>query len=103
VARSAEGKLFSWGGGGCGQLGHPDTNLMPKDEDGCAYLPVPQQIELLKDFVVKEVYFCFDNENIGRCWESAYNSNYRKCWTCLFMGCSRIRPIRTSRYSYFSN
>ncbi len=55
VARSCEGRLYSWGGGGCGQLGHPDTHLMPKDEDGCAYLPVPLMIELLKDYSVREV------------------------------------------------
>lgn len=55
VARSIDGKLYSWGGGGCGQLGHPDTHLMPKDEDGCAYLPKPVMIESLKDLIVKEV------------------------------------------------
>jgi len=55
VARSSEGRLFSWGGGGCGQLGHPDTHLMPKDEDGCAYLPKPVLIECLKELFVNEV------------------------------------------------
>jgi len=55
VARSNEGKLYSWGGGGCGQLGHSDTKTMPKDEDGCVYLPIPLQIELLKEFYVDEV------------------------------------------------
>lgn len=37
VALTNEGRLYSWGGGGCGQLGHPDTASMPKDEDGCPY------------------------------------------------------------------
>ena len=37
VALTNEGRLYSWGGGGCGQLGHPDTSSMPKDEDGCPY------------------------------------------------------------------
>lgn len=55
VARSSEGRLYSWGGGGCGQLGHFDTSSMPKDEDGCVYLPLPMQIELLNEYNIKEV------------------------------------------------
>lgn len=47
AALTAEGLVLSWGGGGCGQLGHPDTPLMPKDEDGCPYQPVPRVIESL--------------------------------------------------------
>jgi alpha-tubulin suppressor-like RCC1 family protein len=39
------GLVFSWGGGGCGQLGHRDTVAMPKDEDGCPYQPVPRLVE----------------------------------------------------------
>jgi len=45
VALTAEGLVFSWGGGGCGQLGHPDTAQMPKDEDGCPYQPTPRLVE----------------------------------------------------------
>eukprot|EP00392_Amoebophrya_sp_AT5.2_P002292 g2297.t1 len=39
-AISDRGDLFTWGGGGCGQLGHSynDSGLC-KDEDGCAYQP----------------------------------------------------------------
>ena len=48
VALTNEGRLFSWGGGGCGQLGHPDTQCMPKDEDGCPYQPKPKMIQALK-------------------------------------------------------
>lgn len=28
---------------------------MPKDEDGCAYLPHPKVIEGLKDYKIKEI------------------------------------------------
>lgn len=55
VALTNEGRLFSWGGGGCGQLGHPDTQCMPKDEDGCPYQPKPKMIQALKANDVKEV------------------------------------------------
>jgi len=55
VALSSDGKLFSWGGGGCGQLGHPDTQLMPKDEDGCPYQPKPKLISALKNMQVKQI------------------------------------------------
>ena len=95
VARSAEGKLYSWGGGGCGQLGHPDTHLMPKDEDGCAYLPVPLQIELLKDFCVKEVVL-ESLLKIGGCREGTYSCHIGRCRICLFLGSSCIGTIRTS-------
>lgn len=52
VALSSDGSLYSWGGGGCGQLGHLETRRMPKDEDGCPYQPVPRIVESLKDEVV---------------------------------------------------
>ena len=45
VALTGDGLVFSWGGGGCGQLGHPDTAQMPKDEDGCPYQPTPRLVE----------------------------------------------------------
>ena len=55
VALTNEGRLYSWGGGGCGQLGHPDTSSMPKDEDGCPYQPKPKLIVALRQMEVKEV------------------------------------------------
>jgi alpha-tubulin suppressor-like RCC1 family protein len=55
VALTAEGRLYSWGGGGCGQLGHPDTSAMPKDEDGCPYQPKPKLIVVLKQQEVRQV------------------------------------------------
>mmetsp|Transcript_25606 Transcript_25606/g.29415 ORF Transcript_25606/g.29415 Transcript_25606/m.29415 type:complete len:95 (+) Transcript_25606:454-738(+) len=55
VALSSDGKLYSWGGGGCGQLGHPDTQSMPKDEDGCPYQPRPKLISALKTMEVKQI------------------------------------------------
>jgi alpha-tubulin suppressor-like RCC1 family protein len=45
VALSSDGMIYSWGGGGCGQLGHPDTMFMPRDEDDCPYQPVPRLVE----------------------------------------------------------
>ena len=52
VALVVSGQLYSWGGGGCGQLGHADTICMPKDEDGCPYLPKPRLIDSLKELSV---------------------------------------------------
>lgn len=52
VALSREGLLYSWGGGGCGQLGHSETSKMPKDEDGCPYQPAPRIVDHLRPHVV---------------------------------------------------
>lgn len=51
VALSIDGRLYSWGGGGCGQLGHPDTMFMPRDEDECPYQPTPRLVEGLPERV----------------------------------------------------
>jgi len=51
AALSNEGSVFTWGGGGCGQLGHPDTSLLPKDDDGCPFQPEPRAVEGLNAFV----------------------------------------------------
>lgn len=55
VALSREGLLYSWGGGGCGQLGHSETSKMPKDEDGCPYQPTPRVVEHLRPHVVSTI------------------------------------------------
>lgn len=55
VALSREGVLYSWGGGGCGQLGHSETSKMPKDEDGCPYQLTPRVVEHLRPHVVATV------------------------------------------------
>jgi len=55
VALSREGLLYSWGGGGCGQLGHSETSRMPKDEDGCPYQPAPRIVERLRPHVATTV------------------------------------------------
>mmetsp|Transcript_10926 Transcript_10926/g.38382 ORF Transcript_10926/g.38382 Transcript_10926/m.38382 type:complete len:1143 (-) Transcript_10926:44-3472(-) len=55
VALSREGVLFSWGGGGCGQLGHSETSKMPKDEDGCPYQLTPRVVEHLRPHVVSTI------------------------------------------------
>jgi alpha-tubulin suppressor-like RCC1 family protein len=47
AALTSDGLVLTWGGGGCGQLGHPDTTLMPKDEDGCPFQPEPRVVESL--------------------------------------------------------
>ena len=49
VAVARDGRLFAWGGGGCGQLGHSETEQMPKDEDGCPYQPTPREVSHVRD------------------------------------------------------
>ena len=48
VAVLANGNLYSWGAGACGQLGHPDTSSFPADEDGYPYQPIPRCVTALK-------------------------------------------------------
>lgn len=55
VALCQEGCLYSWGGGGCGQLGHSETSKMPKDEDGCPYQPTPRIVESLRPYHVSNI------------------------------------------------
>jgi E3 ubiquitin-protein ligase HERC3 len=55
VALSREGLLYSWGGGGCGQLGHSETSKMPKDEDGCPYQLTPRVVEALRPHAVLSI------------------------------------------------
>ena len=55
LALSSEGKLFSWGGAGCGQLGHPNISEMPKDADNCPYQPYPRLIETLKSLIMTHI------------------------------------------------
>lgn len=52
IALTVEGKLYSWGGAGCGQLGHPNINNMSRDADNCPYQPQPRLIESLKHQVM---------------------------------------------------
>lgn len=47
AALTSDGIVLTWGGGGCGQLGHPDTTTMPKDEDGCPFQPEPRVVDSL--------------------------------------------------------
>lgn len=47
AALTSDGVVLTWGGGGCGQLGHPDTTSMPKDEDGCPFQPEPRVVDSL--------------------------------------------------------
>jgi alpha-tubulin suppressor-like RCC1 family protein len=48
LALTIDGKLFSWGGAGCGQLGHPNINNMSRDADNCPYQPQPRFIDALR-------------------------------------------------------
>ena len=53
LALSADGHIFSWGGAGCGQLGHSNIASMPRDADACPYQPFPKLIDNLKStFIV---------------------------------------------------
>jgi len=52
IAVSDQGRIFTWGAGACGQLGHPDTSSFPSDEDGYPFQPVPREVDHLKDFRV---------------------------------------------------
>jgi alpha-tubulin suppressor-like RCC1 family protein len=52
LALTFDGKLYSWGGAGCGQLGHPNINSMSRDADNCPYQPFPRLIETLKNQVM---------------------------------------------------
>ncbi len=48
LALCFDGQVFSWGGAGCGQLGHQNISLMPRDADACPYQPFPKLIDTLK-------------------------------------------------------
>lgn len=49
LALSQDGQIFSWGGAGCGQLGHSNIASMPRDADSCPYQPFPKLIDSLKN------------------------------------------------------
>lgn len=49
LALSFDGLVFSWGGAGCGQLGHNNISTMPRDADACPYQPCPKLIDSLKN------------------------------------------------------
>lgn len=44
AALSSDGRVFTWGGGGCGQLGQRYSDGLSKDEDGCPFQPVPKRV-----------------------------------------------------------
>ena len=52
LALGIEGQVYSWGGAGCGQLGHANISLMPRDADACPYQPFPKLIETLKNIFI---------------------------------------------------
>jgi alpha-tubulin suppressor-like RCC1 family protein len=45
VVLTSTGAVYSWGGGGCGQLGHSGSSRMLRDDDGCPYQPLPCRVE----------------------------------------------------------
>lgn len=51
AALTSDGIVLTWGGGGCGQLGHKETSTMPKDEDGCPYQPEPRMVDNLPESI----------------------------------------------------
>lgn len=52
LALGYDGQIFSWGGAGCGQLGHSNISLMPRDADSCPYQPFPKLVESLKNIFI---------------------------------------------------
>ena len=55
VAVTENGRLYSWGASACGQLGHSDTEKMPKDVEGYPYQPFPLIIDILRDTFIVQV------------------------------------------------
>lgn len=55
LALSYNGDIYSWGGSGCGQLGHPNIRQLPKDNENCPYLPYPKIIEAFKDIKMCDI------------------------------------------------
>lgn len=55
LALSYNGDIYSWGGSGCGQLGHPNIRQLPKDNENCPYLPYPKLIEAFKDIKMCDI------------------------------------------------
>ena len=51
------GKVYSWGSGEMGQLGHPQSliNTLPKDREGFPFQPYPLRVSQLKDKKVVDV------------------------------------------------
>merc|ERR1719460_827060 len=46
--------MYTWGAGACGQLGHPNTNGLPSDEDGYPFQPIPREVESLRGHHVSD-------------------------------------------------
>jgi alpha-tubulin suppressor-like RCC1 family protein len=74
IALTVDGKLYSWGGAGCGQLGHPNINNMSRDADNCPYQPHPRLIETLRNHAMVSIAcgkahsLAIDNEGCLYTW-----------------------------------
>lgn len=55
LAISDNGDIYSWGGSGCGQLGHPNISELPKDNDNFPYLPFPKLIDSIQDIKMCDI------------------------------------------------
>ena len=55
LALSSNGDVYSWGGSGCGQLGHSNISQFPKDLDNFPYLPFPKLIDSIKDITICDI------------------------------------------------
>ena len=55
LAISDNGDIYSWGGSGCGQLGHPNISELPKDNDSFPYLPFPKIIDSIQDIKMCDI------------------------------------------------
>jgi len=69
LALTVDGKVYSWGGAGCGQLGHQNIQEMARDADSCPYQPCPRLIESLK-------YSNINHISCGKAHSLAIDSSY---------------------------
>lgn len=61
---SAEGEVFTFGGGSFGQLGLGNISTMPVDADNCPFMPVPKLIDNLRNTIIFQIS-CGDSHSMA--------------------------------------
>ena len=64
LALTDEGAVYCFGGGSFGQLGLGHIKNLPVDVDECPFMPVPKQIETLKNIRVVQLS-CGDSHSMA--------------------------------------